>query len=262
MAAGEPQNFSHLTADERFFVAKNRLTMTSALVIETIRLNEQTRAFFESDFGRSITKAAHSPSSTLVSTVLYYEVVQLCRLWDKFDAGSFSLPTIAALLRDREVFPLVLQNLATHSKPRVELPVAGILDGEILAPVDMREQEDKPVLPPPNFKARIEELESCLSLIFEIESGKALERIRNHRDKKIAHPIFRTQAERKKAIDDVKGVDLDEVVNATVAVMTTLESVLTPTYADYADLRNASRVEAESFFSLANYNPDPNRQIG
>ena len=110
MANGEPQNFSHLTAEERFFVARNRLARTSSLVTEVIRLNEQTQAFYGFIFSTKlfgeVVEEREVPGDVLITTIVNYEVVQVCRLWDKFDAhGGLVYPQLQLCSKNERFFP-------------------------------------------------------------------------------------------------------------------------------------------------------------
>lgn len=246
MASSRVENFSHLTAEERLFVGAQRIHRTGALVTEVVRLNEQTRAFFRSDFYGMAQMEAQG-ADTLLQTILHYEVVQLCRLWDKFDAYGFGLPTMALLLKDSEVFPLIRLNLEQHHKPVIWPSGGGILGDSHLP--------ESVLSSPPDFDSRIDELEDALKRVFKVSDSAEMKRVRNYRDKRIAHPLLRTQAEIGKTIPDARSADLDGIVNETVAIMTTLESVLLATYSDYEETRQAARSEAEEFMSRVEYRP-------
>jgi hypothetical protein len=95
------EDFSHLEPLEKLFVARNRLGMLSNVLVEVIKLNEQKKAFVTSRLYKSVQR--HEAGELLLETMVHYEIAQICRLWDDFDAGGFSLPTMASLLRGTEV---------------------------------------------------------------------------------------------------------------------------------------------------------------
>ncbi|WP_046869059.1 hypothetical protein [Microvirga massiliensis] len=221
MAAGDPQNFEHLAAYERYLIAQNRLSMTSRLTAEVISLNEQTRAYSKSSLFSEL-RGSEGPANTLARTIFFYEVVQLCRLWDKFDASGFSLPTVAALFSE-EVISLVERDRSQNGVP--------------------------------NSAAMVSNLRATLKAVTAVESSREVVRLRNHRHKNIAHPIYKTRAEQKKAIERVKGDDLDAVVEKTIEIMGVIDSAMTTQTVDYRVLQATARREAEDFFARVQIAP-------
>lgn len=264
MSNGEPRDFNHLTAEERFFVAQNRLASTSGLVVEVIRLNEQKQAFWASEAIRSMFEETFSeavgPSDTLIFTIMNYEIVQVCRLWDKFDANGFGLPTIASLLDSEDVLPLIRRRLKMQSLTETSrgtgvglLGLLGNLNHES-ATLDQHQGLD--------VNAIMESAEQAIKDVARIARSPAMERLRNYRDKNIAHPIYRTRAEggkdkqgKKKVIGSIATTELNEVVDSTISIMATLEGSILPNPHDYKERRNAMRDEARGFYSRLSYIP-------
>jgi hypothetical protein len=81
--------FSHLEPAERLYMARHRLGMLSDTMIAVLELHEQMKAFASSRFYRS---GRHDAAVDLLfDTIANYEVVHICRLWDRCDADRFSL---------------------------------------------------------------------------------------------------------------------------------------------------------------------------
>jgi hypothetical protein len=266
MSNGEPKDFSHLTAPERFFVAQSRLASTSGLVAEVIRLNEQKQALWASEAIRAMIGETYShaigPSDTLIFTVMNYEIVQLCRLWDKFDANGFGLPTIAALLDADDVLPLIQRRLEMQSLTEISkatgVGLLSLLDNfGHKTPAQEQQALD--------IKATMDSAEQAIKFVARVAGSPAMERLRNYRDKNIAHPIYRTRAESskarqgKKAIGDIQSADLNEVIESTISIMTTLEDLILSKARDYERQRHEMRDEAREFYSRVSYAPRQNR---
>ncbi|UVF19469.1 hypothetical protein HPT29_024115 [Microvirga terrae] len=264
MSNGEPRDFNHLTAEERFFVAQNRLASTSGLMVEVIRLNEQKQALWASEAIRNMIGETHNepvgPPDTLILTVINYEIVQVCRLWDKFDAHGFGLPTIAALLNADDVLPLIQRRLEAQSLLRNSNGAGfGILGqlGSLTEESSTQEQRQGP-----DVKELMESAEQAIKDVARVAELPAMQRLRNYRDKNIAHPIYRTRAEiskrlqgKEKGIGDVATADLNSVIDRTVSIMTTLERAILPNPHDYEVRRSEVRDEARGFYSRISYTP-------
>ena len=110
-----------------------------------------------------------------------------------------------------------------------------------------------PPIPPPDFDSTIEEVEKAIKSVFGVLNSEQMGRIRNYRDKHIAHPVYRTKAEREKLIGDLQTPDLEWVVNETIKIMPVIESVVLAKDADYEDQRLKARAEAEDLFSRLSY---------
>jgi hypothetical protein len=266
MSNGEPRDFNHLTAEERFFVAQNRLASTSGLVAEVIRLNEQKQALWASEAIRTMIEDTYSqsigPSDTLIFTLINYEIVQVCRLWDRFDANGFGLPTIASLLDSDDVLPLIERRLEVQSLTETSKTTGvGLLSllGNFRHESPAHEQHQGL-----DIRVAMDSAEQAIKDVARVAGSSAMERLRNYRDKNIAHPIYRTRAEsgkdrqgKKKVIGNIATADLNEVIESTISIMTTLEGLILPNPHDYKERRNEMRDEAREFYSRLSYTPRP-----
>ncbi len=162
------EDFSHLEPVEKVFIARHRLGMLSNVLVEVLKLNEQKKAFVVSRLYKS--GREHEAVELLLETMVHYEIAQVCRLWDDFDPTGFSIPTMASLLQGADVRRL----LSTS-------------DTDVIK----------------NLRSNNEEF---LTAAFDPAVGQAtvaaesqqISRVKNYRNKIIAHPIYRTRQDRKK----------------------------------------------------------------
>jgi hypothetical protein len=213
MAAGEPDSFFHLTEEERIFVAKSRISKTKRQLSRLIKLDAQTRSLLDTPIHRVKTEIYGEAPQILFQSVLSEHVIQLCRLWDKFDANGFSIPTIGTLLRDREVWKAL--ELGNTVKQR---------------------------------KEKLRKLTQALKLIVETDQSDELRTIRNLRHKR-AHPIFRTRDERKAKIESPKAAHLRYVLERATDCIPILDEALGNEAEDYTSLKDVAEKNARAFFS-------------
>lgn len=201
------EDFLHLEPLEKLFVARNRLGMLSNVLIEVIKLNEQKKAFAAS----RLYMQGHEAGELLLETMVHYEIAQICRLWDDFDASGFSLPTIASLLRGPEVRRL-LSNASTDSI------------------VNLRPSEE--------FLAAA--FDPAVKEATAAAEAHQIKRVKNYRNKYIAHPIYRTRQELKSKAarsDDIEADDIEYAVEYAFRIVQVFETALSLKPPDYGRAR-------------------------
>jgi hypothetical protein len=205
------EDFSHLEPLEKLFVARNRLGMLSDVLVEVIKLNEQKKAFVTSRLYKSV--QGHEAGELLLETMMHYEIAQICRLWDDFDASGFSLPTVASLLRGTEVRKL-LSNADTDTivnlRPDREEFLAAAFDPAVKEATTASETHQ-------------------------------IKRIKNYRNKYIAHPIYRTRQELKNKIRpgdiELEPDDIQYAVEYAFRIVEVFKRALSLTPSDYGRAR-------------------------
>ncbi len=232
MAAREPENFEHLTPPERLFIARNRLGETAGTLRDLFWLTAQRRAYVSSD----LTHDASPAADYLLRTVVHYEVVQLCRLWDGFDAHGFSLPTLRAILDAKSVRTELQANVAAYLKYGMRSPSEGDVGGK--TEEHIRDFFD-----------------DALGTIREVENSDQLKRVRNYRDKHIAHPIYATRAERRSNTQQPSQTDVEYIVESSVALVWLLQVALLVEAEDFKATRVSAEKEVRSFFERVSIRP-------
>ncbi len=194
-----------LAPKERIFMAAFRLQSAEMLLLEVIRLGEQTRSIFT-----TLTESVGGARSdrafdTLKWTASSFELLQVARLWDRVDFAGYSLPTLVALLDDRHVIATLFDEI------QLRITTGGDLG-------DVRRQAHE----------RIVELQAAFTQVKAEASSSRMRRLRQWRDKHLAHPIFRTRAEREGAIHPVQWQEVRELVAVAMAALLKISFALKP----------------------------------
>jgi HEPN superfamily AbiU2-like protein len=219
-------DFSHLQPAEKLFIARHRLKMLSNVLIEVLQLNEQKKAFVKSrlyEVGKD-----HAAVELLFDTIVHYEIVQICRLWDEFDLDAFSIPTVTNLLEGSDVRGLLTVEAAAQSDAVVNLRGASSTDFLEL------------------FDAAIKDAGATAC-------SKQIQRVKNYRNKFIAHPLYRTRKDAKKTVDDVLPGDIEFAVERALVIVQVFKSALIPSGSDFGRVRSQVSRKLEEFYSALRY---------
>jgi hypothetical protein len=214
----ERKDFSHLEAVERLFVARHRFKMLSSVLFEILELNEQKKAFVTSHFF----KTAHRQDGCqlLLETMVNYEVAQICRIWDGVDPTGFSIPTIADLLHGDDV--------------RKEL-----MPDESGSTVDFN----------PHKRELIDAVfDEALAEAMKVSQSAEMLRIKAYRNKRIAHPIYRTREEKKKSLTSIQAEDIEYAVENAFRIVQVLESALSISSSNFGQMRAQVSRTLEEFY--------------
>lgn len=212
-----------LTAVQRLNIVRERLPQAQALTHANICLAEQRRYFLGQVHG--IDWRQNRAFETLLITVLYFEVVHICRLWESPDPAGFSIPTLAAIADDAKALEIVERENAEALAVR---------------------PEDKRRLASENVRL----LREAIAKARDIAASPALTRLRNQRDKEIAHAILWTAREQRDGpVALPTSSDADLLLYGTIEIMSTVASVVRLGYEDFNDELASERATAEDFFS-------------
>jgi hypothetical protein len=212
------EDFSHLEPLEKLFVARNRLGMLSNVLVEVIKLNEQKKAFVTSRLYKSAQR--YEAGELLLETMVHYEIAQICRLWDDFDPTGFSLPTMANLLRGAKVRNLL-----------------GTVDSDVIVNLRVSSEEFLEAAFDPAVKEAV-----------VVSESHQIKRIKNYRNKYIAHPIYRTRQELKNKIETVEPDDIEYAVENAFRIVQVFETALLPKPSDYGWVRIEFSRTIEEFY--------------
>lgn len=217
-AAKQRENpFLDLAPDERLSIVRLRLERTKDLITEVINLHAQRLALLPA-FDRYFEAPPSAPIFTFMMTITQFEISHVCRLWDKPELSGFGLPSIGALLESPEVFDAI----------------AKIAEGKTPGS--------------PENPAKIERLRTAIEAISEAENSEQIHRVRNHRNKFIAHPVVKTREERRKSFEIARTDDTEFLINTAIRVASTLAWAESGEELDYALVQHKARTEAIDFF--------------
>ena len=221
-------DFSHLEPAEKLLIAKYRFRMLSTVLIEVLELTEQTKAFKASRLYEL--RRSNEAIALLYETIANYEIAQICRLWDDFDPSGFSIPTMIALLEGKEV-----RNLLS-----IREPGSVVIEFRLTSAKDMDE-----------FLLKM--FDPAVKQAITIAASEQLERVKNYRNKYIAHPIPSTRKERKKSIEEVKRTDIDSLVETAMSIVWVLQVALSLPYSEYPTLRDNFSKTIKPFYASLKY---------
>jgi hypothetical protein len=186
-----------------------------------ICLSEQRRAFLGNVL--SLDWRRNRAFETLLVTILYFEMVQICRLWDPPETEGYSIPTLAEIADEPGVLALIEAEVTDSIKA--------------------------PPLEKPALIARaMSNLRQAISEVRIIACDPALNRLRNHRHKHVAHAVLKTYLESIGPIDEPRLADSDEVIARTLELRSVFSSTAKSTYSDFGEDRQTESEAAESFF--------------
>jgi hypothetical protein len=216
--------FSHLEPVEKLFIARHRLGMLSNVLVDVLKLNEQKKAFWNSRLRKS--GQGHEAVDLLLDTIVHYEIAQVCRLWDDFDPTGFSIPTMASLLQGADV----RQVLST-------------LDTDVI--VNLRAGADEFL--EAAFDPAVKEAATMAA------DSQQIKRIKNYRNRVIAHPVFRTRQEIKNNIETIRPDDIEYAVEKAFGIVQVFETALSLTPSDYLKVRIEFSQILSSFYDALKY---------
>jgi hypothetical protein len=233
---GGPDEFFHLTPTERIFVATSRLQSLEVHLLELIRLDEQTRSLQAAPFLKQIPKHTRALDE-LLDTIRAFQALQVCRIWDRVDPAGFSLPTVGALLSSEEVLSILRADLEEKLLDKV---------------VDYG---------PPRFKMAAEltsGLAKAVKAVANHDQSEQMKRLRNWRDRRLAHPIYRTRAERNGPIEKLRWADVTASLDVAGISIIAITRALRPDPKggiDWEQTRAGTRDQCNAFFHSLSFTP-------
>jgi hypothetical protein len=217
-----------LTIQERINQARAKTKALTYHLDEIIRIHENNAYVvytktISGQIGRS--HAAHA-FTTLQNTLLNYELVALCRLWDSSDPAKESILTIADLVEDNNVIA-ELARVERSNWPD---------------PYDARRGEDR-------AKRLDKNLRDVLATINKIASSSTFYSLVNMRDKRLAHSLEITRREKNQGpISPLKYGDETKILDQTIPVIDTLYQCINGTHFAFDDARNYSKQTSAAFW--------------
>lgn len=218
------RTISGLDALERLRLAKSKTKALADRVVDLIVLSEHNRVIAYSDtFAGQIPRSfAANAFNALRRSTLRMELIQICTFWDKPDEtlSHNSVPTIHLLIDDDDVIEAHLRDI----------------------------QSDWPF-----GDAQVEDARRYLAglrhQIAKIVSSPILARVKNLRDKHLAHSLDKTKAERRGIVEPAKFGDEGVLVEQTEQVVEALHLWLNGSDFDLAQSRSMHRRHVEELWS-------------
>jgi HEPN superfamily AbiU2-like protein len=166
----------------------------------------------------------------LVSSLEHHHTIRVCALWKRFDPTGFSIPTISTLLESADVFGILATGAAFTAFS--------------YSPAS-----------PEYVSTAIQQLREHISKARACEKSDDLKRLRNFRDKKIAHPILTTRAERKAALPlpDPTAEEKANLLNAAERVGNAFATLYPTRYTNFEQTRTEARKWADKLFMALHF---------
>jgi hypothetical protein len=218
---GFANELGRMSAPARLELAPARLMQTERLVHEVICLAEQRRAFLRNF--HMLDWQQNRAFETLLITIFYFEIIQICRLWDPPETEGYSIPMLAAVGVDPGVLALIEDAVSASLKvTAAKKPLA--------------------------VAATMSRVRQALAVIPVLAGGPELRRLRNHRHKHVAHAVLKSYLESGGAIDEPRLADAEAVLEKTLDLMTIFSSAAQSIYTDFREDQATERAVAEGFF--------------
>jgi hypothetical protein len=144
----------------------------------------------------------------------------LRRIWDGVDPTGFSIPTIADLLHGDDVRKALVPE-------------------ESVSTVEFY----------PHKRELIDAVfDEALADALKVSQSDEIVRIKTYRNKRIAHPIYRTREEKKKSITSVQPDDVEYAVENAFRIVEVLESALSIRSSNFGQVRVQVGRTLEEFY--------------
>ena len=162
----------------------------------------------------------------------HYEIIRMCSFWDGVDYDSYSIPTIVAFAKNKEIDEMVYYR---HFHDN-----------------DHKQPFYSPDYPVEKAKAAKKQIQDAIEAANKVSSSKILKNMRNLRHK-LSHQIDSTHAERKKNKDipnPTYGCNI-QLLDKTIAILDDLHKSLNNSSFDWQNSKDISQKNAKVLKSVS-----------
>lgn len=241
-----------LTSDERLRHAESSLKGTIEVAHFLLTLHETNKIVVMSDTISKQVRPSYAANTynNFSRAMLEIELVKLCSLWDPPEQDAFTIPTVVSLISSPGVIHRMAEDSASSWKSLHEDPVySGTTDaGEIEF---IKEMLDKSVISESNIKYEKTVFRShrAIRMADAVSNSNRLTKIKNFRNKHIAHATALTRAERKIGpIPPPKVGDGKGILRTTLRVLKRLELCVKGSDFDWKGSEQIARRNAEALW--------------
>ena len=153
--------------------------------------------------------------NVMQESMLYFEIVRLCTLWDRYGVERFSIPTVVELADDQEFQQAIHDRTKGHP-----------IEGRVLNPDPAFQTEIEETLRDHNRQSAqweadksVQQLKCTIKAARSTSKSKRLTAVRNLRDKHLAHLLERTQAEKAGPVVPMKHGDAKDLLEETIEIV-------------------------------------------
>jgi hypothetical protein len=188
-----------MNPSERVLKATEIIEEQIKMITEIIYINETNRYFSEYDvLVKQIPPSFAANAYNVISySMVYFEILKICHLWDDVDLDSYSLPTVRALIDDDGVrkFCKTAAFPGRYSPPHVSIRASNDADREKATMWVLRDHRTR--ARKSNYYLYGRKWTSVVSQLKAAENDDDLTKMRNFRDKYLAHRLVQTRAEKR-----------------------------------------------------------------
>jgi len=238
--------------EKKLELAEEKIRIISHLIFEIIHLNENNRIVCYSDaLSKQIPPSFAGHSFQLFqSTMLNYEILRLCALWDKPKDNSNSIMTVIDNVDDDRVLDLIYGRVREWFVPRDKV--------EFIGPI----KKDDFTKSCPHLKTSrgnldaieaADEIASAIKNAREVFASDELHAMRIQRDKRMAHSLSDLTKERTRPVVLKYGFE-KEILEKTIPIIETLYLWITGTQFEIGkDSRKVARMYAEDLWHSCSF---------
>lgn len=216
------------SVDEKIAFARAKTKAVTYHLDEVIRIHENNAyvVYSKTISGQLQTSYAAHAFTTLQNTLINYELVSICRLWDAADPAKENILTIAGLLKNEDVI-LKLVNAERSNWP---------------SRIDQKYAEERAN----GMDAKIRQ---TLASIDAINASQQLASMMNIRDKHLAHSLEVTHREKKSGpVAPLRYGDETKILDQTIPIVEHLYQSINQTGYSFDDGRTYSKRHAAAFW--------------
>lgn len=183
--------------------------------------------------------------NVMQESMLYFEILRLCTLWDRCDVENYSIPTVVELADDERFQQEIHDRMKGHP-----------IDGRLLNRDPARETEIEEALRNGNrqFAQReadksVERLKQAIEAARTTSKSVTLTAAKNLRDKHLAHLLEQTRREKKDdTVKPMKHGDESKLIEETMEIVEGLHLGIVGSACDLEKSRENARRSAQALW--------------
>lgn len=193
---------------------------------------------------------AASAYNVLVQSFFLFAVLRTVSLWDKADENAASILTVVKYIDDEEVLKALAEEIRqTHASYGGRLLSGPDPDPAVQAAIEKSIERSQLDFAEMQARKANRYLRRAICIAKKIEGSPELERLRNTRDKHIAHALTQTRREVVKRVDPMKYGDEVRLLRQSVWLAETLYCWVNGTSFDIQkDSREIARMHAQELW--------------
>ena len=246
-----------LSAVQRIALAKERMNKVVDHMLHLLAIHESNRIVVFSDaLSRQIPRSRAANAFNLFRDVVHrYELIRLCIVWDEQHADTESIPTVVALIDEREIVRALAHETCGLWVKRGARVLDPQSDPVLAAEIERLNRHHALQFARRQGAKAARTLLRTIRVAKKIECSAVLRSVRNFRHKHLAHGLARTRAEvQGPAIEAITNSEVHELLERSIAVADALYCWVNGSSFDWEDARRIDRENAEALWHPCKFN--------